>query len=207
MTHLRIGVLVSGRGSNLEAILRAVERGAIKGASVEVVVSNDPGARALKVAAKRGVSTVAFDGAGMSRERLDEEVEAALRAHGVLPGEGLVLLAGYTRILSKRLAELYEGRMMNIHPSLLPSFPGMRAQRQALDKGVKVSGCTVHFVAPEVDAGPIIAQRPVPVRESDDEDSLSSRILRQEHKVYPYAVRLFAEGRLQLKKGRVVVKD
>ena len=129
----------------------------------------------------------------------------ALMEHGVRPGEGLVLLAGYMKILPRSFVDLYEGRIMNIHPSLLPAFPGRDAQRQALAYGAKVAGCTVHFVAPEVDAGPIIIQKAVEVREDDDEDSLASRILRQEHRIYPQAVALFAEGRLRIRGRRVLV--
>ncbi len=203
---LEIGVLVSGRGSNLEAILESIEDGEIKGARVAVVISNDPDARALKVAEKHRVSAVAVPSDGLTREEHDRELVRVLKGHGVEPGSGLVLLAGYMRILSPGLVRAYSGRMMNIHPSLLPAFPGTRAQMQALDRGVKVSGCTVHFVVPEVDAGPIIAQKTVEVKEGDDEASLSSRILRQEHRLYPRSVKLFAEGRLRLVGRRVEVR-
>jgi phosphoribosylglycinamide formyltransferase-1 len=200
---LRIGVLVSGRGSNLEAILRAIERGAIQCARVAVVISNDPTAKALSVAKRHGIEALALDSRGTRREEYDAKLASALRSHGVGPKDGLVLLAGFMRILSKPFVEAYQGRMMNIHPSLLPAFPGMRAQQQALLHGVKVAGCTVHFVVPEVDAGPIIVQKSVPVKEGDDEESLSARILRQEHKMYPLAVKLFAEGRLRVEGRRV----
>jgi phosphoribosylglycinamide formyltransferase-1 len=146
---------------------------------------------------------VALESKGIEREKYDQKLAEILQDHGVRPGKGLVLLAGFMRILSKTFVEKYDGRMMNIHPALLPSFPGVRAQQQALSHGVKVSGCTVHFVVPEVDAGPIIVQKTVPVKEDDDEDSLSSRILRQEHKLYPLAVKLFVEGRLHTE-GRKV---
>lgn len=203
---LRIAVLVSGRGSNLESILKAVERGQVKGATVSVVVSNRPGARAIEVARKHGVRAVAIDDKETTPEDHASKVAQTLAAHGVSPGEGLVLLAGYMKILPRSFVEKYSGRIMNIHPSLLPSFPGKDAQRQALEHGVKVSGCTVHFVTPEVDAGPIIIQRSVQVREDDDEAALSSRILRQEHRIYPEAVRLFAEGRLRVQGRRVLVR-
>jgi len=146
---------------------------------------------------------VALESKGIEREKYDQKLAEILQDHGVRPGKGLVLLAGFMRILSKTFVEKYHGRMMNIHPALLPSFPGVRAQQQALAHGVKVSGCTVHFVVPEVDAGPIIVQKTVAVKEDDDEDSLSSRILRQEHKLYPLAVKLFVEGRLHTE-GRKV---
>lgn len=203
---LNIGVLVSGRGSNLEAILTSIERGSIRGARVSVVISNDPAARALRVARSHGVKAVALPSEGLAREDYGAKLAAALGEHGVMPGSGLVLLAGFMKILPKSFVEMYEGRMMNIHPALLPSFPGLEAQRQALLHGVKVSGCTVHFVVPEVDAGPIIVQRAVPVEEGDDEGSLSSRILRQEHRAYPEAVRLFVEGRLRINGRRVEVR-
>ncbi len=202
---LRIGVLVSGRGSNLEAILRSIECGDIKGARVVVVISNDPEARALLVARRHGVEALALESKGIPREEYDAKLAETLSSHGVEPGSGLVLLAGFMKILSRPFVETYAGRIMNIHPALLPSFPGVSAQQQALTHGVKVSGCTVHFVVPEVDAGPIILQKAVPVREGDDEDSLSSRILRQEHRIYPLAVKLFAEGRLRVEGRRVKV--
>lgn len=202
---LRIGVLVSGRGSNLDAILRAIERGYIKRARMAVVISNDPTAKALSVARRYGVKALALESKGIPREEYDAKLAEVLRSHGVGPESGLVLLAGFMRILSKGFVEAYHGRMMNIHPSLLPSFPGMRAQQQALLHGVKVAGCTVHFVIPEVDAGPIIVQKSVPVKDDDDEESLSARILRQEHRMYPLAVKLFAEGRLRLEGRRVTV--
>lgn len=200
---LRIGVLVSGRGSNLEAILRSIERGAIKGAEVSIVISNDPTARALRLATKHGVKAVAVESRGMPREEYDRKLVEVLESNGVKRGEGLVLLAGFMKILSKSFVNLYAGRIMNIHPALLPAFPGVRAQLQALSYGVKVAGCTVHFVTPEVDAGPIILQKAVPVNDDDDEEALSRRILRQEHRIYPLAVKLFAEGRLSIEGRRV----
>ncbi|MGD0396539.1 MAG: phosphoribosylglycinamide formyltransferase [Nitrososphaerales archaeon] len=202
---LQIGVLVSGRGSNLDAILRAIEHGAIKRARVAVVISNDPTAKALSVARRHGVKALALESKGTPREEYDAKLAEALRSHGVGPESGLVLLAGFMRILSKQFVEAYQGRMMNIHPSLLPAFPGLRAQQQAISHGVKVAGCTVHFVVPEVDAGPIIVQKSVPVKEDDDEESLSARILRQEHRIYPLAVKLFAEGRLRVEGSKVKI--
>lgn len=204
MIPLKVGVLVSGRGSNLEAILRSIRLGVIKGAEVSVVVSNVPDARALKVARRYGVRAIELPGAGLGRDEYDSSLAEALRHHGVEPGKGLVLLAGFMKLLSARFVELYSGRIMNIHPSLLPSFPGLNAQRQALECGVKVSGCTVHFVIPEVDAGPIILQKAVEVRADDTEETLSLRILKQEHRIYPQAVKLFVEGRLSIKERRVV---
>ena len=207
MTALPIGILVSGRGSNLESIILSAERGSIRGAVISVVISNRPGARALEVARHHGVPGVTIDDSGVGREEHAMMVADALAEHGVRPGEGLVLLAGYMKILPKSFVSKFEGRIMNIHPSLLPAFPGTEAQRQALDYGAKVSGCTVHFVVPEVDAGPIIIQKSVRVDEGDDEGSLASRILRQEHRIYPEAVALFAEGRLRIDGRRVVISQ
>jgi phosphoribosylglycinamide formyltransferase 1 len=167
------------------------------------VISNDPTARALDVARRHGVKALALDSKGTSREEYDAKLTEVLRSHGVGSENGLVLLAGFMRILSKQFVEAYQGRMMNIHPSLLPAFPGLRAQQQAISHGVKVAGCTVHFVVPDVDAGPIIVQKSAPIKEDDDEESLSARILRQEHNMYPLAVKLFVEGRLLIE-GRKV---
>ncbi|HME18831.1 MAG TPA: phosphoribosylglycinamide formyltransferase [Nitrososphaerales archaeon] len=203
---LEIGVLVSGRGSNLEAILGSIEKGVVKNARVAIVISNDPKAKALAVARRHGAKAVALEAGGDSREAYGVRLAEVLAKHGVEPGKGLVLLAGFMKILPESFVNLYTGRMMNIHPSLLPAFPGIRAQQQALSHGVKVAGCTVHFVVPEVDAGPIILQKAVPVYEGDTEESLSSRILRQEHRLYPLAVKLFAEGRLHTE-GRIVRRE
>ena len=200
---MNIGVLVSGRGSNLAAILKDIERGAISGAEVKVVISNDPSAKALRVAERHGVKALALVQGASTRQDYDERLLEALVQNGVRPGEGLVLLAGFMKILSRGFVERFAGRILNIHPSLLPAFPGVRAQKQAISYGVKVSGCTVHFVVPEVDAGPIVLQRTVPVRDGDDEARLSSRILRQEHIAYPLAVKLFVEGKLKVE-GRTV---
>ncbi len=202
---LKIGVLVSGRGSNLESILKSVEAGLAGESTVSVVVSNRPEARALEIARSHGVPAVAVDDTGVPSEEHASMVLEALRKHGVSPDEGLVLLAGYMKILPRGFVDLYAGRIMNIHPSLLPSFPGKDAQRQALAYGAKVSGCTVHFVVPQVDAGPIIVQKAVEVKEEDDEESLSARILEEEHRIYPEAVALFARGELAIQGRRVAV--
>jgi len=199
----RIGVLVSGRGSNLEAILKATTSGFIKNAPVVVVVSNKPGVRALDIAKRYGTPTEVIQAEGLDRAAYDGKLAEALTRHAVEPGTGLVLLAGFMRLLTPDFVARHSGRILNVHPSLLPAFPGLNAQQQALDAGVKVSGCTVHFVVPEVDAGPIILQRAVEVVEGDSLESLSARILKQEHVIYPYAVKLFVEGKLTLK-GRKV---
>jgi len=196
---------VSGRGSNLDAILRAVKRGYIRDAIVSVVISNKPGVRALAVAKRYGVDTEVIAAVkAEERAAYDSRLLNSLKLRGVGSENGLVLLAGFMRLLSPEFVKFYQGRILNIHPSLLPAFPGLDAQKQALDHGAKVAGCTVHFVVPEVDAGPIILQRAVEVKEGDTVDTLSSRILRQEHRLYPLAVKLFVEGKLSVN-GRSVV--
>lgn len=203
-----MGVLVSGRGSNLESILKALRKGEIKGADVSVVISNKPGVRALRIAEKFAVRTAVLPPKnGEERSSYDSRLREALLVSGVDQRDGLVLLAGFMRLLSPEFVKYYEGRIMNIHPSLLPSFPGLDAQKQALEHGAKVAGCTVHFVVPAVDAGPIILQRAVPVKAGDTVETLSARILEQEHRVYPLAVKLFVEGKLSIKGRSVVVRS
>jgi phosphoribosylglycinamide formyltransferase-1 len=202
----QIGVLVSGRGSNLEAVLEAVHRGEIKGAKVAVVVSNKPGVRALDVAARFGVPSETIESKGLDRTTYDARLLDALKRHGVEPGSGLLLLAGYMRLLTLEFVSNFDGRILNIHPSLLPSFPGLDAQEQALAYGVKLAGCTVHFVVPEVDAGPIVLQEAVEVREGDTALILSERILEKEHALFPRAVKLFVEGKLKIDGRRVSIR-
>jgi len=203
-----IGVLVSGRGSNLESILEAVDRKYITNGKVNIVVSNKPGVGALEIAKKHQVPTLVLDDEGLPKmdPKYDEKTMAILEGHGVTPKDGLVVLAGYFRILSPQFVDHYHSRIMNVHPALLPSFPGLEAQKRALEHGVKVSGATVHFVAKEVDAGPIILQAHVPVRDDDTVESLSERILRQEHRLYPEAIRLFTEDQLKIEGRRVELK-
>ena len=203
-----IGVLVSGRGSNLQSILEAVDRSYITKGKVNVVVSNKPGIGALEVAKKHLVQTVVLDDRGLPKmdPEYDRKTIATLEAHGVTPKDGLVALAGYFRILSPQFVDRYLHRIMNVHPALLPAFPGLDAQKRALEHGVKVSGATVHFVAKEVDAGPIILQAHVPIRDDDTVETLSERILRQEHRLYPEAIRLFTEEQLKIEGRRVVLK-
>ena len=203
-----IGVLVSGRGSNLESILEAVDRSYITKGKVNVVVSNKPGIGALEVAKKHLVQTVVLDDRGLPKmdPEYDRKTIATLEAHGVTPKDGLVALAGYFRILSPQFVDRYLHRIMNVHPALLPAFPGLDAQKRALEHGVKVSGATVHFVAKEVDAGPVILQAHVPIRDDDTIETLSERILRQEHRLYPEAIRLFTEDQLRIEGRRVVLK-
>jgi len=197
-----IGILISGRGSNMEAILDAIDDGRIA-ARVGLVVSNVEGARGLERARERGIETVVLDHRGRKREEHDERVVAALSDHGV----GLVCLAGYMRLLSPLFVQSFPNRVLNIHPSLLPAFAGLNAQRQALDYGAKVSGCTVHFVDEELDHGPIILQRTVPVHSDDTEESLSARILAEEHRAYPEAVQLVVSGAVRIDGRRVVPNE
>lgn len=200
---LRLGVLASGRGTNLQAIIDASESGRIP-ARVVVVISDVAGARALQRASRHGIPGFFVDrGAYRSKADFEGRIVEILRQHRV----DLVLLAGYMRVAGKTLISAFPGQIMNIHPALLPAFPGLEAQRQAWEYGVKISGCTVHFVDEGVDTGPIIIQRAVPVLEDDTPESLAERILRQEHEIYPEAIRLFAEGRLKIEGRRVRVVD
>jgi len=199
---LRIGVLASGRGSNLQAIIDAIEAGKLD-CRLAVVVSDRPEAQALERARKHGTEAVFMAPKGYpNRDAFDQAVLAILAEHQV----ELVCLAGYMRVLSPMFVRALPGQIMNIHPALLPSFPGLHAQRQALQYGVKLSGATVHFVNEGVDTGPIICQVAVPVREDDTEETLAARILEQEHQLYPRAIRLYAEGRLSIVGRRVLVR-
>jgi len=194
-------VLASGRGSNLQAILDEIASGRLA-AVVRVVISDVFDAFALERARRAGVPAVFVDPKGPGGQAAHEQrVIEVLREHGV----DLVVLAGYMRICGSALLAAFPGRIFNIHPSLLPAFPGLHVQRRALENGARFSGCTVHFVEAGVDTGPIVAQAVVPVLDADTEETLGARILRQEHRVYPHAIRLFAEGRLRLEGRRVVV--
>ena len=181
-----LGILISGRGSNFEAIARNVAAGKIPDARVAVVISNRPDARGLETARRMGLTAVVIPSKGKEREEHDREVAAALKQHNV----DLVCLAGYMRLLSPWFVQQFPQRILNIHPSLLPAFPGLEAQEQALAYGVKVTGCTVHFVDAELDHGVIILQKTVPVLDSDDKHSLAARILEQEHLAYSEAISL-----------------
>lgn len=190
----------------MDAILAAVKSGRIKNAKPCVVISNKPDAAGLKIASEKyGVPTKVIPADGLKGWDYDQKVVAALQQHGVTPESGLVCLAGFMRIISSEFIRQYKMKIINIHPALLPSFPGLHAQRQALDAGAKVTGCTVHFVDEGVDSGPVILQKAVPVMEGDDEEKLSARILEQEHQLYPEAVRLFGEGRIKVQGCRVSV--
>ncbi|WP_440954811.1 phosphoribosylglycinamide formyltransferase [Methanosarcina sp. Mfa9] len=196
---VKIAVLVSGRGSNLQAIIDSIERGYIKDAAVNLVISNKADAYALERARKHGINAVFLDPGRFDRSGYDREILKLLNNYDV----DLLLLAGYFRILGSEIIEAYRDRILNIHPSLLPAFKGLHAQRQAFEYGVKVAGCTVHYVDEGLDSGPIILQSCVQVLPDDTEETLTGRILEQEHIIYPEAVRLFAEGKLKVE-GRKV---
>ena len=199
MARLKVGVLISGRGSNLAALIKAADEPAYP-AEIVLVISNRADAAGLRHASGAGIATIVI--AEPEPERFANAASAALRQHRV----ELVALAGFMRILDTEFVEAWRDRLVNIHPSLLPAFPGLNAQRQALAAGVRFSGCTVHFVRPEVDTGPIIAQAVVPVYPDDDEARLADRILAEEHRIYPLAVRLYAERRLRIR-GNLVEVD
>ncbi len=198
----RVGILISGRGSNMVALVKAMQQGRID-AEPAVVISNKKSAAGLERARSLGVPAEVVGQKGLEREEHERLVAQTLHRHRV----DLVCLAGYMRLLSPYLVREFPNRILNIHPALLPAFPGLHAQQQALDYGAKVSGCTVHFVDEECDHGPIVLQRAVPVLEGDDEDSLSARILEQEHRLYAEAVGLYFEGRLSVEGRRVRIAD
>jgi len=195
----RIGVLISGRGSNFEALAESVARGRIPNAEIAIVVSNRDDAPGLEIAHVRGIPARAIPSKGLEREAYDKLVVAALIEKSV----DLVCLAGYMRLLSPYFVNAFPGRILNIHPSLLPAFPGLESQRQAFEHGVKFSGCTVHFVDENLDAGPILLQAVVPVEDNDTPETLATRILGEEHRIYSEAVRLVLEGRVRIEGRRV----
>lgn len=195
----RIGILLSGRGSNFEAIARQIDDGKLS-AEIAVVVSNMESAPGLQRASERGLNVFSASSKGLSRETFDRQVIHVLEEKRV----DLVCLAGFMRILSPSFIQAFRNRILNIHPSLLPAFPGLDAQRQALKYGVKVSGCTVHFVDEGLDSGPIILQAAVPVLDGDTEESLSARILEQEHQIYSKAIQRVLEGQIRIEGRRVL---
>ena len=202
MTTPRITVLISGRGSNLSALLAAMQAGTLGGA-ITRVVSNRADAAGLAIAASQGVPTRVIEHRAFAQR---EDFDAAL-ANGIdEDAPDLVVLAGFMRVLGPSFIRRYPGRMLNIHPSLLPSYTGLHTHRRALADGVRIHGCTVHFVTPEVDVGPIVAQAAVPVREGDDEESLAARVLAAEHVLFPKVVRWYCEGRLVIEGSRVHVR-
>ena len=197
----KLGVLCSGRGTDLQSIIDAIQRGELN-AEISIVLTDKPQVMALERAAKAGIKNLCVDRKNFAN-RADFETELLKNLEGV----DLVVLAGFMRILSPEFVRRYEGRLMNIHPSLLPAFPGAHAHRDALAYGVKISGCTVHFVDEGTDSGPIILQAAVEVHEDDTEETLSARILEQEHIIYPKAIKLFVEGKLQIVGRHVLIKE
>ncbi|HIH86605.1 MAG TPA: phosphoribosylglycinamide formyltransferase [Methanosarcinales archaeon] len=203
-TYINIAVLVSGRGSNLQAIIDNIENGTIPNASVSLVISDTKDAYAMERAKNQGIDAIFVDPTSYpGKAGFESEILHFLKEYNI----GLVLLAGYMRIAGPVLLDQFKGRMINIHPALLPSFPGLHAQQQAFEQGVKVSGCTVHFVDEGVDTGPIIIQKCVPVLEDDTPETLASRILEQEHRIFPEAVRLFIRGKLNIEGHKVRVVE
>lgn len=199
---MRIGILISGRGSNMVALSDAVREGRVPGAEVAVVLSDKAEAAGLARARERGIETLVVERRGRTREEHEREIIAVLRERGV----GLVCLAGYMRLLSTCFVAEFRASILNIHPSLLPAFPGLDAQRQAVEHGVRVSGCTVHFVDETLDGGPIITQRVVPVLDSDTPDALAARILAAEHEAYTEALALVCSGSYRIEGRRVIRK-
>jgi len=202
MKTLKIGVLASGRGSNFQAIIDSIETGYIP-ARINLLITDNPNAFSIERAEKQGIeSLVMLPKNYVSRDEYFSDIAAELRKRDV----ELVVLAGFMRIVGRTLIEAYPNRVMNIHPALLPSFPGLHGQKQANDYGVKISGCTVHFVDEGMDTGPIIIQAAVPGRDDDTEETLSERILKLEHKIFPEAIKLFAEGRIGMQGRKVVIR-
>ncbi len=201
---INIAVLVSGRGTNLQAIINAIKRGSIDG-KIRIVLSDNPEAYALKRAQRNGIKTeVVHYKEYRSKGEYEQEIMKYIDNYRI----DLIVLAGYMRILSPGFIKKYPYRIINIHPALLPSFPGLNAQRQAIDYGVKISGCTVHFVDEGIDSGPIILQKAVEVKDSDNEESLSKRILKYEHRLLPRVIQLFAQNKIQIiNKTRVHIKE
>lgn len=196
-----IGILLSGRGSNFVAIADLIDAGRIPNARIAVVISNRPEAPGIEIARQRGLNAVVIPSKGRVREEHDAEVARVLKENRV----DLVCLAGYMRLLSPAFIQAFPQQILNIHPSLLPAFPGLDAQKQAFDYGVKISGCTVHFVDEHLDHGPIIVQKAVPVLDTDDDHTLAARILAQEHIAYSEAIRIVLEGSYEIRDRRVVL--
>ncbi|HKS82200.1 MAG TPA: phosphoribosylglycinamide formyltransferase [Candidatus Acidoferrales bacterium] len=202
MAKKRIGVLLSGRGSNFEALADSIAAGRIPDAEIAIVISNREGAPGIEKAHARGLEARVIPSKGLEREAYDKLAVAALREKNV----DLVCLAGYMRLLSPHFVRAFPQRILNIHPSLLPSFPGLESQRQAIEHGAKFSGCTVHFVDENLDAGPIILQAVVPIEDADTPETLAARILCEEHRIYSEAARIILEGRYRIEGRRVLLK-
>jgi phosphoribosylglycinamide formyltransferase-1 len=203
---LNLAILISGRGSNMEAILKSIKKKKLQ-INPAVVISNNPTAKGLKIAENLGVKTEVIVSKGFKGKRwdYDKKIITVLKRYGVTPTNGLVCLAGFMRIISPQFIKKYKNRIMNIHPALLPSFPGLDVQKQAVDYGVKYSGCTVHFADEGVDSGPIIIQAVVKVKNNDTGETLAKRILTQEHIIYPEAVRLFAKGKIKISGRKTII--
>ncbi|MHB8601428.1 MAG: phosphoribosylglycinamide formyltransferase [Nitrosotalea sp.] len=203
---LNLAILISGRGSNMENILKAVKKNKIPIKPV-LVISNKPDAKGLAIAQKLGVKTEIVESNGLKggNWEYDSKLVSVLEKYKVTPQNGLICLAGFMRIMSPEFIRHYKGRILNIHPAILPSFPGLHSQRQALEYGVKYSGCTVHFVDEGVDTGPIILQAVVKIKDDDTEESISKKILKQEHKIYPKAVKIVAKGKIMIVGRKTVV--
>ncbi|MDH3312958.1 MAG: phosphoribosylglycinamide formyltransferase [Nitrosopumilus sp.] len=203
---LNLGILISGRGSNMENILKSIKNKKIP-INPAVVISNRTEARGLKIAEKLGIKTEIIESKGFEGSRVDydKKIISSLKKYGVTPENGLVCLAGFMRIISPQFVKKFKNRIINIHPALLPSFTGLNAQKQALEYGAKYSGCTVHFVDAGMDTGPIIIQAVVKIKENDTEESLSKRILKEEHKIYPEAVNLIARNRVKVSGRRIII--
>ncbi len=203
---LNLAILISGRGSNMENILKAVKKNKIPIKPV-LVISNKPDAKGLLIAQKLGVKTEIVQSNGLKggNWEYDSKLVTILEKYNVTPQNGLICLAGFMRIMSPEFIRHYKGKILNIHPAILPAFPGLHSQRQALEYGVKYSGCTVHFVDEGVDTGPIILQSVVKIKDNDTEESISKKILKQEHKIYPKAVKLVAKGKIKIVGRKTVV--
>ncbi len=199
-----LAILISGRGSNMEAILQAIRKQRIP-INPAIVISNKPNAKGLKIAQRLGVKTLVIESKNYKRQRTkyDKKVISALEQNGVTAKNGLICLAGFMRIISPYFIRKYKNRILNIHPALLPAYPGLDAQKQAIQNGAKVSGCTVHFIDEGVDSGPIILQAVVEVKNNDTEKTLSKRILEKEHIIYPESIRLLARKKIRLSGRRV----
>ncbi len=203
---LNLGILISGRGSNMESILKAIKKKKIP-IKPAVVISNKRDAKGLKIAEKLGVQIEVIESKGFkgTRAEYDKKIIAILTKHRVTPRKGLVCLAGFMRIISPEFVKKYKNRIINIHPALLPAFPGLNSQKQALEYGAKVSGCSVHFVDAGMDTGPVIIQAVVKINEKDSVESLSKRILNEEHRIYPEAVNLFARKKIRVSGRRTII--
>ncbi|MAY24429.1 MAG: phosphoribosylglycinamide formyltransferase [Thaumarchaeota archaeon] len=202
---LNLGILISGRGSNMESILKSIKKKKIP-INPAIVISNKANAKGLKIAEKLGVNIKIIESKGFkSRLEYDKKVISVLSKYGVTQKNGLVCLAGFMRIISPEFVKKYKNRIINIHPALLPAFPGLDSQKQALEYGAKYSGCTVHFVDAGTDTGPVIIQAIVKIKENDTESTLSKRILKEEHRIYPEAIKLFAKKKIKVVGRKTII--